>query len=150
MLGFLNFLLVRSAIDKMENKEKLVQFTLTGQKANNNIIVQCNSLRLKFAKKDSIWQTLAFFYDANYSKLKFLSFDDLELIHSQMGPFRKTKNGEFPIHAMSIRNNIRRLLKHALIFQIPSKFGLTGRQKKYQITPNGIKLLEQKIKNENV
>lgn len=143
----LNFSLVMNPIDKMKKEREITQYTLTGQVSNNNIIVQCNSLRLKFAKKDSIWETLSFFYDANYSKIKFLSFDDLEIIHAHRGPFRKTKDGTFQIHAMSIRNNIRRLLKNALIFQIPSKFGRTGRQKKYQITPNGIKLLEGKIRN---
>ena len=123
-------------IDKMKKEREITQYTLTGQVSNNNIIVQCNSLLRKFSKKDTMWKTLSYFFDANYNEIKFLSFDDLEFIHDKIKP----------IHAMSIRNNIRRLLKNSLIFQIPSKFGRTGRQKKYQITPNGIKLLEDYVR----
>ena len=136
----LNFSLVMNPIDKMKKEREITQYTLSGQKCNNNTTVNHTVNRTAcfrlFSEKDTIWQTLQFFDNLRFNGIMTLTTDNLYDLHEESKQ----------VHINTIKNNIKRLIKKGFIHEIEFKVGRTRRQKLFKITSEGIKFFEEYVR----
>jgi len=91
-----------------------------------------------FGKRDSIWKTIEFFYNAQKNKLIGLTSNDVREAHSKL----------FRIHPQMIVLHLLRLEREKVIQITAENLGKTKRMKMYQITDYGIWIFENGKNNQ--